>query len=250
MKNIEKNLQQFGLNKSEADIYVILANNGESSVPFLLEKTDLSRTAIYNALDNLIINSLVEHKKNGHSAFYKISHPENLKKILTSKKINQQEEEIKLFSNINYLTNLYNLNDNKPGIQIFEGKEGIIKAYEELLEDKQNIDSIEDMGDMEKFIPEYSTKIFPDKRKKYNIFNRVIAPNTNQINPTSQKQLRETRLIDIKLFPFFMDIKINQKRIIMVTFKKETAVGIVIIHPEIVKNYQILFNYLWLQAIK
>jgi len=250
MKNIEKNLQQLGLNKSEADIYVLLANNGECSIPFLVEKTNLSRTAIYNSLEILISSDLVEHIKNGHHAFYKITHPENLKKILTNKKISLQEEEIKLFSNINYLSNLYNLNNNKPGIQIFEGKEGIIKAYEELLADKQNIDSIEDTGDMQKFIPEYCTITFPNTRKKNNIFNRVIAPNTNQINPTSQKQLRETRLIDIKQFPFSMDIKINNKRIIMVTFKKETAVGIVIIHPEIVKNYQILFNFLWQQATK
>lgn len=244
MKAIEKNLQQLGLNKSEADIYILLANNGECSIPFLVGKTNLSRTAIYNSLEILISSDLVEHIKKGHHAFYKISHPENLKKILTSKKISLQEEEAKLFSNINYLTNLYNLNNNKPGIQIFDGKEGIINAYEELLEDRQNIDSIEDMGDMEKFIPEYIPRYIA-KRIKYQIYNRCIAPATNTINSTDKKLLREGKLVDPKLFPFNMDIKINNKKVILITLKEQNAVGIIIIHPEIVKNFQTLFNYLW-----
>lgn len=248
MKAIEKNLQQLGLNKSEADIYILLANNGECSIPFLVGKTNLSRTAIYNSLEILISSDLVEHIKNGHHAFYKISHPENLKKILTSKKISLQEEEIKLFSNINYLTNLYNLNNSKPGIQLFEGKEGIIKAYEELLADKQNIDSIEDMGDMQKFISDYIPK-YIEKRVKFKIRNRCLAPTTNKINFSDEKLLREGKLVNAELFPFNMDIKINNKKVVLVTLKEQNAVGIIIIHPEIVKNFQTLFNYLW-QASK
>lgn len=245
MNTIHTTLVHFGLNDTDAKVYLLLNNRGESDIPTLVDRTGLSRTAIYDALNNLDQKKLIEHRKVGRTAYYNTSHPQYLEALITEKKQADAELERNMKANIVQLTELYQLVSNQPGLYSFNGKEGIIKVYEELLADQQNIDSIEDKGEMKKFIPQYSAIDFPRKRVQCGIFNRVIAPSNNQINPTNKKQLRETHLVDVNLFPFGMDIKMNTKKVVMVTFQQETAVGVVIIHPIIVKNFQILFNWMW-----
>lgn len=45
-----------------------------------------------------------------------------------------------------------------------------------------------------------------------------------------------------------MDLKISKKKVVMTTFIKSSAVGIIIVDPEIIKNYQFLFDFLWAYA--
>lgn len=61
-----------------------------------------------------------------------------------------------------------------PKVRFFEGKEGLIELYWEILELRTPIDSFEDKVEMAAFIPE-----FIETRINRKIFNRVICPAEN-----------------------------------------------------------------------
>ena len=88
-------------------------------------------------------------------------------------------------------------------------------------------------------------KEYIKKRTLKKMWNRVIVPSTNKLQPSTPKECRETHYIDADKFPFNMHIKINKKRVILINLKEKTAVGIVIVQPEVVKNFQRLFDWMW-----
>lgn len=241
---IEETLINYGLEQSDVKIYLILNEHGELDVPKLVRHTNFSRTTIYDALNNLMEHKLVTHRKLGRTALYKLRHPENLKRLIDEKKRRDQRLERNLRADIDKLTQTFNLVSNQPGVQIFEGKEGVIKAYNELLRDGIPVDSIEDRGELAGYVGDY-LKEYIKKRTLKKMWNRVIVPSTNKLQPSTPKECRETHYIDADKFPFNMHIKINKKRVILINLKEKTAVGIVIVQPEVVKNFQRLFDWMW-----
>ena len=60
--------------------------------------------------------------------------------------------------------------------------------------------------------------------------------------------MRETKFLATALFPFRMDIKIAGRLVSLITFKKDSTVGVLIDNQEIADNFQILFELLWRAA--
>ena len=55
----EKTLQEIGLTKNEAKIYIALQKSGSSLVSAIAEETKLNRTHIYDRLNHLIKKGIV-----------------------------------------------------------------------------------------------------------------------------------------------------------------------------------------------
>jgi sugar-specific transcriptional regulator TrmB len=246
---IQQTLLKLGFDPSVAEVYLLLIEGGELIVPQILKKTSLSRASIYEALSLLLVQGFLEYRKEGRNAYYKPAHPGKISSLIDEKKREVALLEGEMNETIRSLTGTFNLTINKPGVRLYEGKEGIIEAYEEILKINSPIDSIEDKGEMGEFIPEYFPK-FIEKRIEKKIFNRVVAPSTNQINITSEKELRETRSISVNEFPFSMDIKICKNTILFATLKKGQAIAILIEDPIISENFRILFKFFWNHAAK
>jgi sugar-specific transcriptional regulator TrmB len=247
MKTISETLTEAGLSPSAAEIYLTLVELGELTVPKILAKVQISRAMIYDVLPELMAGGYVEYRKDGKTAYYKPVHPGKLLDLVNQKKRDVALLEDEMKTTINTLSGTYNLALNKPGVRFFEGKEGTIEAYKSILELGQPIDSIEDKGEMAQFIPDYFPEFIAERVKK-KIFNRVVAPSTNQINITSDKELRETRTIPVTDFPFSMDIKICGDTVLFATLKKESAIAIRIDEPLISDNLRLLFKFFWNHA--
>lgn len=249
MPAIENLFSELGIGEKEAKIYQILLKLGQSPIQLILKISSFKRGTIYNILETLIAYELVNTKKVGKKTLYAASPPGKLQDLVT-----EQEQQIGLTRKVLVealpeLESLYNLAFQKPGVRFFEGKKGIIQAYEELLDIREPIDSIEDKGEMAAFIPDYFPR-FIRKRVERNIFNRVVAPSTNKINITSEKEKRETRTIPLDQFPFSMDIKICKNTILFVTFKNNEAVAIRVDHPVIAENFKLIFKFFWDHAAR
>lgn len=240
-------LEKAGMDEKEAEIYLILAENGESTVPVLLEHTQLSRATVYEVLPQLLAEEFIEYRKDGRVAYYRAVHPTKLLDLLDQKKRQLALLEEEMNETVRQVVGSFQLANSKPGVRFFEGKEGVINAYEEILQTGQSIDSIEDKGEMSDFIPDYFPT-FIKKRIEKNIYNRVVAPASNMINITSEKEKRETRSLPVDIFPFGMDIKISANTILFATLKKEGAIALLIEDTVIADNFRVLFEYLWSQA--
>ncbi|HOZ36476.1 MAG TPA: helix-turn-helix domain-containing protein [bacterium] len=237
-------LTQLGLSDKEAEIYQIMLRHGKTPASKILPETSLKRTTVYSILEDLVKKGIVEKDESGAVIEFRAKHPYALKEYLESRVSQIKTAESKLDAVLPDFISFYNSAQNRPGVKFYEGKEGIIKIYEELLKQGKNIDSIEDKGEMAAFIPEYS-KDYPKKRVKHNIFNRVIAPSDNPINPTNEKEMRETRFIPTSQFPFRMDVKIVGQLVSLITFKKDNPTGVLIDNQELAENFRMMFELIW-----
>ncbi|NCO05297.1 MAG: hypothetical protein GW939_04105 [Candidatus Magasanikbacteria bacterium] len=242
-------LEHLGLSEKDAEVYQTLLKIGPSTIQTILDAVPYKRGDLYNIITSLEEWDLIEKKETDKKKTYTAKHPSKLEDIIQRQHQELEQQKNTLQDVLGNLTSMYNLSYHKQGVQYFEGKQGIINAYEKLLDIREPIDSIEDKGEMGKFISDYLKK-FIKKRISREIFNRVIAPSTNEINITSRKELRETRTIKVTEFPFEMDIKICKNTLLFVTLKKESAIAIMIEDPIIAHNFRILFQFLWHQATK
>jgi len=238
-------LKQAGLTVDQAAIYEALLQNGPSSVGDLAPKTSYKRGMVYKVLSELEDLGIVDKdKEEGKITIFRPVHPLRLKGFAEKQERKAKEAQVALERIMPRLTSEFNLALGKPNIRFFEGKEGVIQVFEEIIKEKEQIDSIEGKGEMEKFLPEYHEQ-FVRRRVKRGVKNRVICPSAHPGNKTSKKELRETRRIAAKKYPLSMDITIVKDKVTLSTFSEDSAIGIVIDHPEIAKNFRILFQYIW-----
>lgn len=240
----ESLLTELGLSHNEIIVYTTLLCLPEATLPTLVIESGLARTLLYYLIEHLQSFGLVRSYKREKKTWYQAEAPERLHEIARQRLEQAERQKTMLVDVVASLSGVYRLAQNKPGVRFFEGHDGVVAAYEELLDLKQPIDSIEDKGEMATFIPDYFPR-FIKRRVKLGIFNRVIAPSTNPINSTSVKEMRETRLVPLGQFPFGMDIKIAGNTVLMVTLEAGQAIAIRIDHPLIAANMKILFNFLW-----
>lgn len=237
-------LTQAGLSEKEAATYEKLLELGSTTVGKLIKTLPYKRGDLYNILGSLRNKGLASEGLAKGIMTFTVESPEKITDLLKAEDEKRDRIRKSVTSTLPDLKSLYNLSMNKPGVRFFEGMEGIIQVYEQLLANGQNIDSFEDKGEMAHFIPEYSSK-YPARRAKRKIFNRVIAPSDNLINTSDPSLLRETRFLPTEKFPFRMDIKIAERLVSLITFQKESPVGVLVDNSEIADNFRILFQAFW-----
>lgn len=234
-----------GLTQDQAVIYEFLLKNGKLTARKISQNTPYKRSLVYKYLEDLVKKGLVmRHDEIGKVSVFEPVHPLKLKDFAEKQEEQAKNAQQALDAVLGQMTSDFNLISGRPGVRFFEGKNGIIKIYEEMLAHGQNIESIEDKGEMAAFIPDY-VKEFIKKRIKKGLRNRVIAPSDNPINVSSESELREVRSIATSKFPFKMDVKIAGRLVSFITFQKENPVGVLVDSQEIADNFRLLFETLW-----
>jgi sugar-specific transcriptional regulator TrmB len=163
MKNynyLASELGKLGLNKKEAEIYLILLKIGYCSVQKIAEKVDLSRPTVYRTLEKLKKKNLINTTQKGKRNYFIAGSPDALLNILRIKKRQAEEQEREFLRIINILQNQYQ----------FSSKENIIEIYDKsqkslVLEKLANNQLAEIKFISNKFDPEIE-EIFEKLRKK------------------------------------------------------------------------------------
>lgn len=236
--NISEQLTQFGLNQKQAEIYLALLELGAASVIGLAKKTGIKRTTVYDILIELEKKGLLSQTKKGKKRLFLANDPESLGKILEEKK-NKLEELMPA------LKSLINTAGTKPVIRYHEGLEGIKEVYRDTLKYQGELlafvteNIIAKLG--QKFADEYK-----EKRKKAQIFAKVIGPDTDEIveyKKSDNKDLKETRLVPKDKFPFSIEMNIYGNKTAFMSFGEQ--LGLIIESSEIAKNMKFLFELAW-----
>ena len=123
---IESTLNKLGFNQKEIDVYLALLQFGASSMTGIANQTKLKRPTCYLVIENLLKRGLISIIKKGSTTLYLAERP---KKILSLLKSHEQELE----QTLPELEALYNSPKHKPKIYILEGKEGLQKINESLV---------------------------------------------------------------------------------------------------------------------
>ena len=198
----EEALQNIGLSKSEADVYISALQLGRSLPAVLAKKSGVKRPTLYKILPRLKDLGLISETVLGKRRYLVAEDPESY--------LERKQGELEGFEDaVPGLRLLLNTATIKPKIVFYEGIEGIRKLYMDNLKEKQ---PILEFVSLEKIHPEiefHSSNYYIPQRINRKIPIKIIVSGATE--STSIKlgneswALREVRTVPKDKFPFPLD---------------------------------------------
>lgn len=239
-----KQLQDAGLNETEAKIYLAALELGQTSIARISKKAEIKRTTVYLSLENLMSKGLMSATKKANKTSYFAEDPRNLERIMEQRKQ-------KISKLIPQLLTFTNLVDKKPKIRYFEGLDGLKEVFKDSLRYPGGENC---MFYSESYISDFDEKFFSEyfvpERKKLKILARAILPENGQMRKlatTNEKSLRQTRFIDAGIYDIKIEINIyGNSTISIVSF--EEKFGLIIESRKIFESFKSIFETMWTMA--
>ena len=194
-----------GLSKEQAIVYEMLLKLGECPVSHIVKSLPatypFSRPLVYKILEELIsLDMALKIEEKGKVTKYSPKHP-----IAISKIIDKQKEQIELtkkqFSiTEGKLSSLFNLSVGKPGVQFFEGKDGVWEVLLDSLTATEEILTYADLESIAKYIPDLNAE-YSVIREDKNIKKRglvIDSPKARRFLSSYKGGVTDTKLITEK----------------------------------------------------
>ncbi len=247
-------LKDAGLSNDQAVIYEILLKSGTqpaSEIAKSLPATHpLSRPQVYKVLDDLTARNLVEkHDQAGKIATFSVTHPDTLGKQLAIAKAASDDQFERAQKTLPQLTSLFNLTSGRPGIQYFEGKNGLWQVLEDTLTTKEEILTYADLEAIDKYIPEINAEyvaIREDKNIKKrglvvdsHVARKFLASYTGAV--TTTKLIPSSQNLGV----FQTIIQIYDNKVSYMTMSDTHLIGIIITDQFIASTHKFIFESMW-----
>lgn len=236
--NLEKILEDYGLTKKQAKLYLTCLELGSASVYKISQKASLPRSTCYEVFEDLKEKGLVSTFRKKKVNYYSAESP---KKI-----INQTEEKINLFKQaMPQFEAIYNSAKIKPSVRFYQGVQGMKQILEEILVEAKEILGFTSAEDHFIVLGNYWPD-FVKRRIKLKIPVRSII--TESVKAHERKKLGLQELRRVKIIPARYQhhglIMIWGKKIAMFSFKKE-MMAIVVESEELAQTQRMFFNFTW-----
>lgn len=245
----EEVLKQAGLSDDQALIYKELLKSGPLKAGAINKKTPLKRGLVYKVLDQLIDLNLVEKVgQPGETATFKPKHPLQLKTLLEQKAQQTREAAVTLEATLPSLVSEFNLISGRPGVEYYEGVEGVKKVALDSLNATSEILQFVDVEAVEKYYKEINEEYIKE-RQKLNKKKRIIVTGSDYNKEYFSKlhdKLTDARYINYNMQDFGAMMMIYDNKISYITLHPEYMMGVIIENPLIAKMQRQLFNYTWI----
>lgn len=171
-----KDLTDFGLSEKEAKAYLALLELEKAGVQEISNIANLNRSSTYVTLESLKKKGLVSVSSDKNIREYVPTPPEAVLRI-AEKTLMEKENALKKIEKIlPEMKALYKGTKKKPVVTVYEGKEGLISAFEESLKCREKVMRVYSRpSDLGQFIYEY-IPIYVAKRLKLGIKMLGIHP--------------------------------------------------------------------------
>lgn len=241
-------LMQAGLNLGQAQVYEVLLKNGPLKASSVATRTTYKREMVYKFLEELIgFGLVVKNDQTSKVAVFEPAHPNSLMAF-----IDQQEQKTRLAKDamrgsLPLLVSQYNLSLDRPGIEYFEGQEGLDKIGADSLEAEGEILSYIDNEAVHKYIPEFNER-YRKQRNYLKIKKRMLALDSEYIRSQKAKYL-DYALTEIRLVPsptpFATVMQIYNNKVSYISLDEKKLVCVLITDEHISKMHKTLFEALW-----
>lgn len=239
----EKTLQNIGLSKLEANIYLAILQLGKSLPANLAKKAKVKRPTLYKILPELKNLGLISETVIGKRKYIVAEDPQSY--------LERKNNELKDFENsIPELRLLLNTATIKPKIVFYEGIKGIEKLYMETLKEKKPILEFVSLENISPEIEFHSRNYYIPQRINRKIPIKIIVSGKTESEliklKTSSWELREVKVIDEKKFPIPLDCYIFGNNVAFALYKKDSEpIGILIRSIEVTTMMRSLFGFIW-----
>ena len=245
-------LQAAGLSEEQAVVYEGLLRRGETTASQLAKElpTTLSRPLVYKVLDELIESDLAEkHDPDKGVATFVAKHPTAITKTIDAKKAAIEQTKAQFASTAGRLASLYNMTEGKPGVQFYEGKDGVWEVLMDSLSASEEILSYADTEAVDQYIPdlnaEYSTLREDKKVEKRALV--IDSPQARSFLKSYDGTVTHVKLIqaDQGFIPFQTIMQIYDNKISYITLTNEYLIGLIVTDQYIANTHKYLFNSMW-----
>lgn len=256
MNNLEytNQLTETGLSLEQAVIYELLIALGErtaSSIAKHIPPTyKISRPLVYKVLEELISLNLAEKKQaEGKIATFIPKHPTEINSLIDAKKAHIEKIRNEFIAVSGKLSSLFNLAYGKPGVQFYEGKDGIWEVLNDSLTAQSEILTYADLEAINKYIPDLNAE-YSALREEKKIMKRglvIDSPAAREFLNSYSGNVTTTKLIlksgEADAFKTIMQI--YDEKVSYITLTDSYLVGIIITDKHIAQTHRYLFESMW-----
>ncbi len=234
-------LKEFGLADNEAKVYLANLELGQATVQELGKKSGVKRTTIYTALEGLKEKGLVSQIKKGAKTFLVAEGPESLSNLSARRDSALKEA-------LPELKALYNVAGIKPRVRFYEGREGYLVVYENILKDKpKELLAIVSYDDLCRHLDQKYEEEWIKRRVKLGIKLRWLdfkTITTEKMQREGKKALREIRFLPDG-FKFTSSMFIYSDKIVVMSGRTKEFMAVVIENSEFYQMFKQLFEMFW-----
>ncbi len=241
-------LQNLGLSKREAEIYLALLELNEALPSVIAKKVNQKRPTCYLVLEKLRDRGLASSVKKKGIIYYQAVKPDY---FLEKERLRAQELEKTLASLSSALPELLSLHQKytaTPQMSVYYGKEGLIQIMEDTLSTKEDLlcwANIElAYNSLKEYYPLYIKKKVARKIWVRGIF--CDDETAKRFKNKGEKELREICLIPKKEYPMQNEIIIYDDKVAILSHQDE--VGVIIQNKNIADTQKAIFNLAFKQA--
>ncbi len=241
---IELALQQIGLTKQEASVYLSTLKLGIAKASQIAQKTQIRRGAVYYSLKLLKERGLVSEVIISGVQHFKAVSSERIIEVIKEEKEKQIES---ITAIMPVLKNMQSTSLDQPSIEVFEGYGGFKTIFSRILDKSPKELRCYLSSKILLYLPHFHEQ-FRMKRSKRKIFIKTITESTTElkeIKKLDQKELRETRFYD----KFFEKSEILQyileDSVIIIRANQREQIGIEIKDKNFAELQKSIFDSNW-----
>lgn len=246
--NIEKGLEQLGLDRYEIRVYLAALQLGTASVQKVAQKAVIKRTTAYGILEKLAQRGFVSFAIKNNRRLCVAENPSRISALLEEKSQAIEQEKEKARELIPYLKSIHNITPEKPLIRFYEGRPGLIEIFESSLgcKNKETLvmspvrEVLEVLGDP--YIRSYLSR-----RVKRKIKNRTVRVKSQEVEDRFYQRHKE-HLREMRYAPSWFDFKptviIFDDKVAVLSSKKEKF-GFIVQSQEFADFQRRFFEFLW-----
>lgn len=245
-KLIQDVLQHLGLNAKERRFFLSCFKIGPASIPEITQHARIERSTAYLIAKKLIGLDLIEEDLKSYGKKLIAAEPKKLLRILSAKQRTIQRKELELEERLSEIESLYQATDARPKVRVFEGNNGLLSVWGDILEKEQEILLWSNQETESLFFTPSLHEKFITERKRKNILIRVLAVNnfkSKTLKSLDLKNLRETKLLPENV-NFSAETYIYGDKIAIIDYKKD-IIGIIIQSEPIAKTQRAIFEMTW-----
>ena len=166
-------LEQLGLTRIEAEVYIALLKIGSTTTGPLVKASELHRATVYDVLKRLMEKGLVNYIIKEKTKYFEATAPEHLLDIVQEQKNNIEKKEKIAKTAIEKLEKIKQLAKQKQTAHIFAGKRGVKTVFDDILKYKENW-VIGSSGKFKEILGPYFFQ-FQNRKKQLKIHTKLIV---------------------------------------------------------------------------
>lgn len=244
-QKLEVALLQLKLTEKEIATYLILLENGASTVQDISRATGVNRVSVYSALDELKQKGLVTESRKGKKKLFVAEDPENLERLVAQKQEEVKFEQQLLQNTILPMLRAIDINqESKPQIKFFEGAEGIYKVFDEYILKNRDVINCGSYETASIVVSEKDELAYFQEIKARKIFYRMILEDTplNHKFALAAKGIAHTKFLPAET-KISADVVISGSVTALISYDRKTAT--VIEDASIAQAIKMYLDFMW-----